>query len=58
MEQPGMGKIVFSAFFNNVSSEDQDTCLLEYYGHVLKLIIDCCVHRWESQWHIISRVPS
>jgi len=45
MEQPAMGKIVFSVFFNTVSSEDQDMCLLEYYGHVLKLITDCCVHR-------------
>ena len=56
MEPLAMGKIIFSAFFNIVSSEDQNACLLEYCLHVLQLITDCCVHRWGSQRHMLSRV--
>jgi hypothetical protein len=51
-----MQKIIFSAFFNIASSEDQDTCLLEYCLHVLQLSTDWCVHRWGSQQHVLSRV--
>lgn len=54
MEPLAMGKIIFSGFFNNASSEDQDTCVLEYYSHVLELITDCCVHRLVTVAHAIT----